>query len=165
MADRVDRLAGIPANSGRQRHEIELIASENIVMPRGAGRGGRLGDDQQIWPNLSGQPLLRLGLVLIRLRRPRHWRSKSRQKTVLALTFANVASELLQPDEPGGIFGLAAAAGRHLHGLRPRPPASISPMGGAAGKYFLANGLNASIITCVRDDQLSIWICARRAER
>ena len=99
---------------GRQQHEIELIASENIVSQGGA-RGAGLGADQQVRRGLSGQALLRR----LRVRRRRRDAGDRARQEAVRRGLRQRPAELRQPDEPGGVPG-AARAGRHLHGPRPR---------------------------------------------
>jgi glycine hydroxymethyltransferase len=116
----------------RQRDEIELIASENIVSPRRA-RGAGLGADQQICRGLSGQALLRRLRVsstiaeTLAIERAKAVRLRLRQR----------AAAFGQPGQPGGVPG-AAAAGRHLHGPRPAAGGHLthgSPVN-MSGKWF-----------------------------
>ena len=113
----------IEGELGRQRDEIELIASENIVSPRRAGGAG-LGADQQIRRGLSGPALL--WRLRVRRRRRERWRS-SAPRSCSAAGFANVQPNsgsqanqavflaLLQPGDT--FMGLDLAAGGHLtHG-------------------------------------------------
>ena len=100
---------------GRQRDEIELIASENIVCARRA-RGAGLGADQQIRRRLSGPALLRR--LPVRRHRRDSSRSSARSK-LFGCSFANVQPHSGAPGQPGGVPG-ADAAGRHLHGPRSR---------------------------------------------
>ena len=99
---------------GRQRDEIELIASENIVS-RAVLRGAGLRSDQQIRRRLSGPALLRR---LPLRRHGREHRDRAREEAV-RLQLRERAAQFRQPDEPGGVPG-ADEPGRHLHGARSR---------------------------------------------
>jgi hypothetical protein len=63
--------ASIADELGRQRDEIELIASENITSPA-VLRGAGLGLDQQVRRRLPGQALLRRLRVRRHRRKARH---------------------------------------------------------------------------------------------
>jgi glycine hydroxymethyltransferase len=118
---------------GRQQHEIELIASENIVS-KGRARSAGLDHDQQVCRGVSGQALLRR-LPVCGYRRER-WRS-SAPRQLFGANFANVqpnsGSQMNQAVflallEPGDTFmGLDLNSGGHLtHGS----PVNMS------GKWF-----------------------------
>ncbi len=115
LADSDPEIArAIELELGRQRDEIELIASENIVSPRRA-RGAGLGDDQQIRRGLSGPALLRR-LPVRRYRREARHRARL---PAVRLPLRQRAAQFRQPGQPGGVHG-ADEARRHLHGPRSR---------------------------------------------
>ena len=134
---------------GRQRHEIELIASENIVSRAVTGSAG-LGADQQICRGLSRQALLRRLPVR---RHRREARDRPRQEA-LRLRLRQCAAELRlarpirrcswRSLQPGDTFmGLDLAAGGHLtHGSPVNCPAS---------------GSSRSPTACARTTTASTW--------
>ena len=83
-------------------------------LPRRARSAG-LGDDQQVRRGLSGPALLRRLPVRRHGRGPGH---RARQAPV-RLPLRQRPAEFRQPGQPGRVHG-ADAAGRHLHGPRPR---------------------------------------------
>src|ERR1700716_313954 len=109
-----DIAAAIRGELGRQRHEIELIASENIVSRAVLEAQGSVLTNKYA----EGYPGARYyggcgwGHVgetraIHRAKKP-FWRGVCQR-----------AAQLRQPDEPGGVPG-AAAARRYLHGSRSR---------------------------------------------
>ena len=83
-------------------------------VPRGA-RGAGLGDDQQIRGGLSRPALLRR----LPVRRHRRTARDRARLHPVRLPLRQRAAEFRQPGEPGRVHG-ADAAGRHVHGPRPR---------------------------------------------
>ncbi len=105
----------IAAELGRQQHEIELIASENIVSRAVLEAQGSV-HDQQICRGLSGPALLRR-LPVCR-RRPRTWPSSAPSK-LFDCGFANVQPHSGAQANQAVFFALPAAR-RHLYGPRSR---------------------------------------------
>ena len=99
---------------GRQRDEIELIASENYRQPRRARSAG-LGADQQIRRRPAGQALLRRLPVRRHRRAARH---RAGDATV-RLRLRQCAAAFRRVGQCRSVHG-ADAAGRHLHGAQPR---------------------------------------------
>ena len=99
---------------GRQRDEIELIASENIVSRAVLEAQGSVLTNKYA----EGYPGRRYygGCQFVDVAENL---AIERAKKLFGCNFANVQPQLRQPDEPGGVPG-ADEAGRHLHGARSR---------------------------------------------
>jgi glycine hydroxymethyltransferase len=118
---------------GRQQHEIELIASENIVS-RAVLEAPGLGADQQVRRGLSGPPLLRRLPVRGHRRGDRHRARQAAVRLPASPTCSRIPAAqanqgvFLALMQPGDTFlGLDLAAGGHLtHGARPN----------VSGKWF-----------------------------
>ena len=103
----------------RQRHEIELIASENIVSRAVLEAAGSVMTNKYA----EGYPGKRYygGCQFVD---EAETLAIERAKKLFGCQVRQRAAEFRQPDEPGRVPG-AAAAGRHLHGARPQLPAGI----------------------------------------
>ena len=106
--------AAIQGELGRQRHEIELIASENIVSRAVLEAQGSVMTNKYA----EGYPGKRYygGCEWVDVAETL---AIERAKKLFGAQLRQCAAELRQPDEPGGVPG-AAAARRHLHGPRSR---------------------------------------------
>ena len=97
---------------GRQRDEIELIASENIVFARRSG-SARLGAHQQICRGPAGQTLLRR----LPVRRHRRDAGDRARDQIVRLQVRQCAAAFRRFRQRGS-FLRADAARRHLHGAQ-----------------------------------------------
>jgi glycine hydroxymethyltransferase len=106
--------AAIRGELGRQRHEIELIASENIVSRAVLEAQGSVLTNKYA----EGYPGNRYygGCEWVDVVETL---AIERAKKLFGAGFRQCAAEFRQPDEPGGVPG-AAAARRYLHGPRSR---------------------------------------------
>ncbi len=106
--------AAIKGELGRQRHEIELIASENIVSRAVLEAQGSVMTNKYA----EGYPGARYygGCEWVDVAETL---AIERAKKLFGAQLRQRPAELRQPDEPGGVSG-AAAARRHLYGPRPR---------------------------------------------
>ena len=128
LAETDPEIAGAIRNElGRQRHEIELIASENIVSRAVLEAQGSIMTNKYA----EGYPGKRYygGCQFVDVAEEL---AIERAKKLFSLQLRQRAAELRQPDEPGGVPG-AAAAGRHLHG--PRPQFGRAPDPRLAGQH------------------------------
>ena len=109
-----DIAAAISGELGRQRHEIELIASENIVSRAVLEAQGSVMTNKYA----EGYPGARYygGCEWVDVAETL---AIERAKKLFGANFANVQAELRQPDESGRVPG-AAAARRYLHGAGSR---------------------------------------------
>jgi glycine hydroxymethyltransferase len=124
--------ASIADELGRQREEIELIASENIVSRAVLEAQGSVMTNKYA----EGYPGKRYygGCQFVDMAENARHRAG---EGAVQLQVRQCAAEFGQPDEPGRVPG-AAAAGRHLHGARPefgRPPDAWLA-GEHVGKWF-----------------------------
>ena len=106
--------AAIQGELGRQRHEIELIASENIVSRAVLEAQGSVMTNKYA----EGYPGARYygGCEWVDVAETL---AIERAKKLFGAQLCQRAAELRQPDEPGGVSG-AVAARRYLHGARSR---------------------------------------------
>ena len=106
--------AAIRGELGRQRHEIELIASENIVSRAVLEAQGSVMTNKYA----EGYPGNRYygGCEWVDVAETL---AIERAKKLFGAELRQCAAEFRQPDEPGGVSG-AAAARRYLHGSRSR---------------------------------------------
>ena len=128
LEDRDPEIFGAIRNElGRQRHEIELIASENIVSRAVLEAQGSIMTNKYA----EGYPGKRYygGCQFVDVAEEL---AIERAKKLFGVQFRQRAAEFRQPDEPGRVPG-AAAARRHLHG--PRPQFRRAPDARLAGQH------------------------------
>jgi glycine hydroxymethyltransferase len=131
---------------GRQRDEIELIASENIVSAAVLEAQGSVLTNKYA----EGYPGKRYygGLPVRRHRRDAGDRAG---EAALQLRLRQRPAQLRLPDEPGGVPG-APETRRHLHGARPELGRSPDPR--LAGEHVGQSGFNVVSYGVRQQDQL-----------
>ncbi len=158
LADADPEIArAIELELGRQRDEIELIASENIVSRAVLEAQGSVMTNKYA----EGYPGRRYygGCQFVDIAEKL---AIERACRLFGCGFANVQPQLRQPGQPGRVHG-ADAAGRHLHGPRPRRRRAPDPW--RAGQPCPASGSTSSPTACCVVDQLIDYDDARAARR
>ena len=142
---------------GRQRDEIELIASENIVSKAVLEAQGSVMTNKYA----EGYPGRRYygGCQFVDIAETL---AIERACKLFGCRFANVQPQFRQPGQPGRVPG-ADAAGRHVHGARPRRRRPSDPR--LAGQHVGASGSSRSPTASTARRSASTWTSVARLAR